>query len=332
MHIPFPINSSTMSQTFKTSLGLSNPHINTILTSSSLRRRLVQSKTKQLEKNSERLVLEVVGDIRLEGFYTPSKLETSKGLVVLIHGWEGCHRSNYMLSALQQLHEDGFSVFRLNMRDHGDTHHLNQAPFLAINLTEIEQAILQVLKRFPHDHNYLIGYSLGGNMSVRIGTTSVAQLLNKIIAVCPPIDPAHAVKAMQKQLIYNRYFVHKWQRSLRKKINLFPEYNDCKSMLKIRDLAELHQAFVPRFSIHPDDQSYYRAYTLNKDNLSELYCPVQLVMSEDDPVIPVADISKLPKNPQLSVITTKQGGHCGFIQDWSLSSWLDQQWLTWLNP
>ena len=47
-------------------------------------------------------------------------------LVVLLHGWEGSSRSSYLITTTARLLAQGFDVLRVNLRDHGDSHHLNR--------------------------------------------------------------------------------------------------------------------------------------------------------------------------------------------------------------
>jgi len=36
--------------------------------------------------------------------------------------------------------------------------------------------------------------------------------------------------------------------------------------------------------------------------------------------LPVADFDRLPANPNLEVLVTKYGGHCGFLKNWKMES------------
>ena len=69
------------------------------------------------------------------------ELRASARTAVLVHGWEGNAESLYILSLAQQLFDLGFDVVRLNLRDHGDTHHLNRELFHSCRLPEVVGAV-----------------------------------------------------------------------------------------------------------------------------------------------------------------------------------------------
>jgi len=41
--------------------------------------------------------------------------------------------------------------------------------------------------------------------------------------------------------------------------------------------------------------------------------PTTILTSEDDPVVPVNDIRTLPENPNIELLVSRYGGHCGFL-------------------
>src|SRR5690606_15250784 len=147
------------------------------------------------------------GDARLLGFYSPCPGHR-KGLVVLLHGWEGSVDSGYMLAAGALAHRCGYDVFRLNFRDHGETHPLNEGLFQSCRLDEVVRAVARIAERHPAPKTALIGYSLGGNFALRVGArASAAQLpLDRVIAVCPVLSPSSTMRALDDGLwIYRRH-------------------------------------------------------------------------------------------------------------------------------
>jgi pimeloyl-ACP methyl ester carboxylesterase len=101
-------------------------------------------------------------------------LPESRGLVVLLHGWEGSARSNYILDTGGELLSRGFDVFRLNFRDHGDTHHLNPELFSSNRIEEVVEAVALVQQQYAPRRLAVAGFSLGGNFALRVALRAPA--------------------------------------------------------------------------------------------------------------------------------------------------------------
>ena len=81
--------------------------------------------------------------IRLLGSHSRHPATVPKGLVVLLHGWEGSIDSTYMRCTGRALYRRGYDLFRLNYRDHGCSHRLNEGIFYAVLLDEVFEAVAQ---------------------------------------------------------------------------------------------------------------------------------------------------------------------------------------------
>jgi predicted alpha/beta-fold hydrolase len=313
---------------FKPPIGLRNSHVNTIVASTATRRWWLSRRAEAVCGVLQEEILECADGVRLYGEYLPNP-RPEQGLVILLHGWEGCSGSGYMLSAARRLYNAGFSVYNLHLRDHGPSEHLNADPFLAIRLTEILDAIEVIQAQHAYGRYQLVGFSLGGNIAVRVAANMAARAitLEQVVAICPPADPAASGKAISDSPIYNRHFVANWRSSFARKLQHFPELKAHADVFKLNDMLELHEAFVPRFSNHPNAASYFRAYRLGSENLQVLAVPCHVIMAKDDPVIPVQGADVLPDIAGLSVEFTDYGGHCGFLKNYSLSSWVDDRLL-----
>ena len=69
--------------------GLRNPHLQSVLASHRLRRWLQRERWRALEHAAQPVLLDCGHDVRLQGFHNPSRDGRDRGLVVLLHGWEG---------------------------------------------------------------------------------------------------------------------------------------------------------------------------------------------------------------------------------------------------
>jgi len=267
------------------------------------------------------------GDARLLGFYSPSP-GPGRGLVVLLHGWEGSADSRYMLASGALAHRHGFDVFRLNFRDHGGTHALNEGLFHSCRLDEVVAAVARVAERYAAPKTVLIGYSLGGNFALRVAVRAAAAglRLDRVIAICPVLCPHSTMRALENGLwIYRRHFLSRWRRSLTAKAAAFPHLYDFGDLTRFRTLTATTEYFVERYTEFGSLAEYLDGYTLTGDVLAGLDVPARLIAARDDPVIPSADLGRIARSPALEITLAPAGGHCGFIENLRLGSWLDRQ-------
>lgn len=306
---------------------LKNPHAQSILASLKLRRPLVRRRAKSMLARSRDIILDCGNGVRLLGCHS-EHWPPARRIAVLIHGWEGSADSTYLVSAAGLLFRRGFDVFRLNLRDHGDTHHLNPGLFHSCRIDEVVEALRLIQEILPHEQMFLGGFSLGGNFCLRAALRAPARgiRLNGAAAVCPVLDPARATLAIERGLmVYHLYFMRKWKKSLEKKRRLFPENAFLAEMGPYRSLSDLTGFLIPRFTEYPDAASYFRGYAVTGEALKDLCVPVHIIASRDDPIIPAADLPLLARNPYISIEATERGGHCGYLKNLRLESWAEER-------
>ncbi|HVU81931.1 MAG TPA: alpha/beta hydrolase, partial [Rhodanobacteraceae bacterium] len=150
----------TADDDFRPSWWLRSPHLQSMLASSSLRRVLRGKRARRLERDAEWVTLDCGDGVRLTGCRTVQNVAPrSRGLAVLFHGWEGSTRSTYVLQNGARLLEEGWDVFRLNFRDHGDTHHLNRELFHSCRIDEVVAAVRAVRGAFAAAPVAVAGFS-----------------------------------------------------------------------------------------------------------------------------------------------------------------------------
>ena len=230
-----------------------NGHVNTLAAASLLRKVYAQRISHSLRNQSKSITLELENQIRLQGFLntTQSSRTEDRPLVMIIHGWLGCANSLYLLPIASTLYQNGFNVFRLNLRDHGNTQHLNKELFHSCRLDEVVQATQSIQQLIPHSEFYLIGYSLGGNFALRIGAQSDTRNLEitKIFSVCPVMDPENALNETQTMLrIYAEYYLRRWKQMLHIKHRLYPSEYDLRTINQQRSLTGMMEHLLLKYT------------------------------------------------------------------------------------
>jgi len=298
---------------------LRSPHLQSVLGSSALRRRRGRDALETTGATTLPQIIDAGDGVRLHGLHSTMPGVEPRALALLLHGWEGSAESSYMQLTAARLLARGFDVFRLNFRDHGDTHHLNEGLFHSNRIDEVVQAALEVSRRHATRPMVVAGYSLGGNFALRVGlrAPSVGLPLSHVAAVCPVLDPARTMDAMESGLpLYMWYFERKWRESLARKRKLFPTqhaFDDRVLGLRMRPLT---QWMVERHTTFETLDRYFDGYSIAGDRLATLRVPASILMAADDPVIPIAAFHALSLPETVHLEIAAHGGHCGFIENW----------------
>jgi len=204
--------------------------------------------------------------VRLKGSYSPNP--ENKALVIFLHGWEGSQDSTYVVACGRHMYNQGASVFRLNYRDHGDSHDLNEGLFYSTLFNEVFEAVKQAADLAQGAPVYVVGFSLGGNFSLRIAR-SLRDLsiknLKHIFAISPVVDPWGAAPLIDQTWLYRRYFLKKWTESLKRKQALYPELYDFDYIMSERKVLSITSKLIPKYSDYPDMESYFNAYRVDRD-------------------------------------------------------------------
>jgi uncharacterized protein len=325
-----PIVPLVIDDDFRPPRWLRNRHLQSILPSLPARRRWMMPRTAAVRAASRELLLDCGDGVRLQCFHAdPARagITRAERVAVLVHGWEGNAEALYILSLAQQLFDLGFDVVRLNLRDHGDTHHLNRELFHSCRLPEVLGAIRRLQGIFAGKPLHLIGFSLGGNFMLRVAAQAGSGLLiANVIAVSPVLDPGATLAALEDGFRpYHRYFVRKWLASLFKKQAAWPGDYDFSEFTRMPDLRLLTEQLVMRYTEFATLDDYLNGYAITGEELATLNVPSSLITAHDDPIIPIAGLQRLARPAALSVIVTRHGGHCGFLEDLVAPSWVERR-------
>ncbi|MGO4702624.1 YheT family hydrolase [Dyella sp. 2RAB6] len=314
---------------FRPAWPLTSGHIQTMLSSSGVRRQLLPRAAQTVREGAEEVMVNGGDGVRLTGAYTRQhKLPEARGLAVLFHGWEGSVDSTYVLQTGSRLLAEGWDVFRLNFRDHGDSHPLNEALFHSCRIDEVVHALGDIARRWPSRKLVLAGFSLGGNFALRaaLRAPETGVPLDYTLAVCPIVDPGEGLFSLEEAApwFYQAYFLRKWRRSLRAKQAAFPHRQYFELDELKQNLRGLTESLVLRHTDFGSLQAYLDGYSVAGAALKQMRIPTTILTSRDDPVIPVDAFEKLELAPCVELDIAPHGGHCGFIRGMDMTSFTDE--------
>lgn len=298
---------------------LRNTTLQTVLASSKLRTR----GRNRMRANAIEVILDAGDGVRLQGFYSKNG-RSAKGLVILIHGWEGSTESAYIVSTGRYLFDAGYDIFRLNLKDHGESHHLNEGLFFGTLLQESFNGVKAIADQHSQMPLFLIGFSLGGNFAIRMAhrcNTMPIINLKHVFCINPPLDPLQATLRIDSTPLLKLYFIKMWRRSLIKKQRLYQKKYDFSEAFALNSCWQMTELLLRQYSDYRDPATYFGEYTLKKGYLNEVQLPLTVIMSEDDPIISADDFRITPLAEAVELAIQPFGGHCGYIENLKFTAW-----------
>ncbi len=258
----------------------------------------------------------------------------SKTLVLLIHGLEGSSKSRYIASTSNHLNQKGLDTVCFNLRSCSGEDNLLLSTYHSGKTEDIAFVIEHLLKNYNYNNIVLVGFSLGGNLTLKYLGEYQEKLSSRIkggVAISVPVDITSAEQEMDK--IKNKLYVEIFFKTLKNKIlekaHKFPEYPLNKDKLfkatKFKHLEKLYT--VPVFGFESPEDYWKKASS--KPYLSKIDRPTLLVNAKDDTFLSPAcyptKAALQSKNFYLEI--TDYGGHCGFIQSFKPqeNTWLEKR-------
>lgn len=298
---------------------LKNPHAQTIVASYWPEwRKIGFDRTHMVElEDGDRLVM-------MEN--EPKGWQPGDRVVLLVHGLTGCFQSKYMKRACAALLQAGVKVFRLNMRGAGPGMGLAKKIYHSGRSEDTRAALCYLEDQFPDSPITAIGYSLGGNIILKMGgEPDLPKACDSFMAISPPLDLGLCSNRLNRldNRGYMVYFVHRLIRHVRDLEAMYPEYGHTRFPRRptLRQFDDLFTAPQGGFENALD---YYQKAS-GRYFVPHIKVPTLILTSLDDPLIDPAPFLEIEQKPHLKVLLTEQGGHTGFFNRGfsRKNSWLD---------
>jgi predicted alpha/beta-fold hydrolase len=254
------------------------------------------------------------------------EVAASDEVLVVVHGLGGCTESHYMLRAAQAAEAAGISCLRINLRgcdrQSGDFYHAGLTADLHAALASGE------LSRYRRI--YLLGYSLGGHVALRLATEEADPRLAAVAAVCAPLDLGLSQREIDapSRWLYRRYLLGNLLRIYNAVAARRPVPLPVAEAARLRTLRDWDDRVVaPRHGFAGADDYYARASVAPR--LGELRVPALLLNSESDPMVPAGPVRAALDGaaPRLQVRWIPGGGHVSFPRRLKV----DSQAIAWLR-
>ena len=239
--------------------------------------------------------------------------------VILVHGLEGSSDSRYIQGLAARAWAAGCNVLRMNMRNCGGTEELTPTLYHSALSGDVGAVIRHCVRTQGVTQVALVGYSMGGNLVLKLaGEWGAAAPLVAVAAVCPAIDLAAGSDALHEPVnrMYEWHFLRGLMARFRRKAALYPQIYDTRGVGPIRSLRMFDDRIVARYCGFRDaDDYYYRAASARV--VDRIAVPTLILRALDDPFIPMVPETRtaLEANAHVTLIETAYGGHCAYLSE-----------------
>ncbi len=244
---------------------------------------------------------------------------TEQPTFVIWHGMEGSTSSAYMLTTADRMFRAGFNVLRVNYRNCGGTEHLSPTLYHGGLTADLRFVIDELISRDRLTQLFVAGFSLGGNMVLKLageyGDDPPAEV-KAICAVSPSIDlrASTSLIARPRNWIYQRDFLRRLKNRVKVKEKLFPGRYDSSRLSGVRSVEQFDNSYVaPHFGF-ADANDYY-AKASSRPLIGRIRIPTLIIHAKDDPFIPFEPLRdpSIAANPYVLLLDTERGGHVAFV-------------------
>jgi hypothetical protein len=237
--------------------------------------------------------------------------------VIIIHGLEGSSEGEYVLGAAGKAFDAGFNVLRYNVRSCGGTTHLTPKLYHSGLTVDLHYLTRELIERDGLGELFLIGFSMGGNQSLKFAGelgAGAPTALKGVCAISPPVDLESCSRAIARRenRIYEIRFLISLRNTMREKDRCFPGVYDLSRIHAVRHLWDWDEMFQHHNGFNGALDYYSKASSL--PFIEHIRVPTLIIHAQDDPFIPFRPFTdeRIADNPHVLLLAPQHGGHVAF--------------------
>lgn len=239
-------------------------------------------------------------------------------IVILSHGLEGSTESSYIRGMTRAANLKGWDSLAWNYRGCSGVPNRQLQSYHSGATHDLETIVQHVLATNRYKKIVLIGFSLGGNLSLKYAGEKGEGLhksIQKIIAISAPTHLSAGSTHLEKG--FNRIYTHRFIEMLREKVlekaRLMPDKIDLTPLKSIRTLRQFDDYYTAPINGFKNAEDYYTQCSSGQF-IPHITRPTLLFNAINDPFFPTEHYPyELAQNSTTFFLETpKTGGHVGF--------------------
>lgn len=242
------------------------------------------------------------------------KKENNK-LVIISHGLEGNSRRPYMLGMANTFFLKGYDVVCWNFRGCGDEMNRKSIFYNSGATYDLDTVIKHASTNYSEI--YLIGFSLGGNLTLKyLGEERERDpKIKKAVTISVPLHLESSCEKISEgqNVIYSKRFLKSLKIKIVKKAVKYPEEIKIQSLRELKTLMDFDNFYTGPLHGYKDAHDYYEKCS-SIYFLGGIKIPTLILNAQNDPFLspkcfPV-NLGKQLENVYMEF--PKEGGHVGF--------------------
>ena len=242
-------------------------------------------------------------------------------LLIISHGLESSAKAQYVQGMADLFRRQGFDVLAWNYRGCSGTVNRTMKYYHSGASEDLATVVEHVQRLNAYDSVFLMGFSLGGNLTLKYAGEQSKSIADSIKGVCVFSTPCY-LKTASHQLAkgFNKIYTKNFVRSLKQKVydkRALLEANgfDLTNIDRLNSLPTFDNVFTAPMHGFKDADDYYQQCSATFF-MPDIRVPTLIVNAANDPFLSKEcyPYQLVDKNPCLQMEVPKHGGHVGFYQ------------------
>ncbi len=245
-------------------------------------------------------------------------LQNNSGkVVILCHGLEGNTSRPYIRGMARALSENGFDVLAWNFRGCGAEMNRQLRFYHSGATDDLDTVVRHAVQNKGYQEVYLVGFSLGGNMTLKyLGEGSVPEAIKKAVVFSVPLDLKTSCERIS--LPANWIYSSRFLKSLKSKVTIKARSRrelDTSKLAHIKSLADFDDHYTAPLHGFRDAADYYFQCSSIRF-VGKIKTPTLIINTLNDPFLSQEcfPTALLERHPFVKLQILDRGGHVGFTQ------------------
>ena len=242
----------------------------------------------------------------------------NRRLVVLTHGLEGDSNRQYMRGTAKLFAEANYDVLAWNCRSCSGEMNREFRLYNHGEIGDIGEVIQHALQVRPYDEVVLVGYSMGGNITLKylgVWGANLPAAIKCAVAISSPTDLEASAQRLDhpSNRFYRNRFMKKLVVKMGQKATIFPDRLDMAKLSQVKRWRDFDDFFSAPINNYRDAGDFY-AQASAVNFMHGIPIPTLLLNAQNDPLLsPECSPGWLAEtHPHIYLETPRTGGHVGF--------------------